>query len=125
MPQVHRFFGLALAGLFLILGLWGILMWIRNKDPGEAFWRLLAVCQAGLGVQALIGITLFLMGRRPPGHTPALHYAYGAFPVLVLVWTHRNSGRFFPRFEWALFSLAGIVNFGLLFRGFMTGIGLR
>lgn len=117
MVLLHKAFGLALAAVFLAIFFWGLVSWIRNRDPGVWFWRLLAVGQAGLAVPALTGIVLFALG----GRRGWLHYAYGAFPILVLVFAHRNAGRWFKGIEWAMFALAGLVNFGLMLRAFTTG----
>ena len=116
MTDFHRYIGLALAGLFLLIFFWAVVSWFRNKHPGPWFWRSLAVAQIALAGPALTGAILFLIGNRPH----ILHFAYGAFPILVLVAAHRLSKRF-EGLEWALFGIAGLVNFGLLVRGFMTG----
>lgn len=118
MIAFHRVFGLAVAAAFLLVFLWGIVAWAGNRDPGEWYWRLLALGQVGIGAQAVAGLVLFLMGGRPH----VLHYAYGAFPVLVLIVAHRSSKRF-QGLEWAVFSVAGLIIFGLMVRGYMTGAG--
>ena len=116
MTDFHRYFGLALAGLFLLIFLWALVSWFTNKHPGRWFWGLLATAQIALAGPALTGAVLFLMGSRPH----ILHFAYGAFPILVLIAAHRLAKRF-EGLEWVLFGIAGLVNFGLLVRGFMTG----
>lgn len=117
MVLTHRIVGLALAGTFLALFIWGLIAWLRNRHPGQAFWRVLAGAQAGIGVLAMTGVMSFALG----GRRPLLHYAYGAFPVVVLVFAHRFA-RKLEGLEWAAFALAGLFNFGLLARGFMTGL---
>ena len=117
MIWIHRYFGLALGALFLSLTAMGGLSWIRNKHPGRVFWGTLAAAQIGLAAQAIIGVILFLSG----GRRPFLHYIYGAFPVVVLVFAHRFSKKH-AGLEWATFALAGFFIFGLELRGFMTGL---
>lgn len=116
MATIHREFGLTVAGVFLLIAIWGLAAWIRNKDPGPWFWRLLAAGQVGVGGQVLLGIILLSLGRG----RPLVHYAYGLFPILVLLVAHRYARRV-AGVEWAVFAIAGLVNFGLLFRGFLTG----
>ena len=116
MPTVHLVFGALLAGIFLLLGLWGVVFWFINRHPGAVFWRLLAAGQAALVVQALIGIVLFAMG----GRRPFLHYIYGGFPVVPLFFAHRAAKKL-EGLEWLAFAVAGLFIFGLQLRGIMTG----
>lgn len=116
MLTFHRSWGLSVAVVFLLVFLWGGIGWLVNRDPGKWFWRLLVLGQVGLGVQAAGGILVFARG----GRTDVLHYAYGAFPFLVLFAAHRYSRRL-DGLEWAAFAVSGLVIFGLLLRGFMTG----
>jgi hypothetical protein len=116
---LHRVVGLAVGGIFGLVALWGLALWILNSDPGRMFWRLVAAGQVGVVIQVVLGIVMFfLRGGMEP-----LHYAYGAFPLLVLWFTHRQSKKY-EGLEWVAFSIAGLVIFGLQTRGFMTGLGM-
>lgn len=117
MVFTHQYLGLVLVWLFLLIALWGLAGWLRNRDPSALFWRGVAAAQIGLGLQVVVGIFLYLVGGRRP---PILHYAYGLFPILVMFAAHRISRRL-TGLEWAVFSFAGLVNFGLLLRAYMTG----
>jgi hypothetical protein len=119
LPTIHGEFGLGVAYLFLIIALLGLVYWVRNRDPGAWFWRLLAVAQVGVGVQILLGLLMLLSGRRA---TNWVHYAYGLFPLLMLYVAHRYSKRA-KGLEWVAFAIVGLVNFGLMFRGYLTGTG--
>ncbi len=114
--SAHRVLGIALAGAFLLISLWGLVSWIRNRDPGPNFWRLLAAGQGGLALQAAVGAILFFVR----GQMPVLHYIYGGFPILVLIFAHKMSKRL-EGLEWAAFAVAGFFIFGLQLRGMMTG----
>ena len=119
MIALHRVLGLAVGGIFGLVALWGLALWILNSDPGRMFWRLVAAGQVGLAIQVVLGIVMFFSrgGMEP------LHYAYGAFPLLVIWFTHRQSKKY-EGLEWVAFSIAGLVIFGLQTRGFMTGLGM-
>src|SRR5918996_1175077 len=116
---VHHWFGLGVAYVFLLIALAGVVLWVRNRDPGEWFWRLLAFAQVGVGVQIVLGLLIFAGGGRA---STWLHYAYGVFPALTLYFAHKHSKKA-KGLEWAVFALVGLVNFGLMFRGYMTGTG--
>lgn len=116
MTDIHRYLGLAIAIAFGVVCLWGLVSWIRNKNPGDWFWKVLGLGQVALGLQVLFGVVLFF--SRGGQHW--LHYAYGAFPILVLVVAHRSSKRL-EGLEWAAFATASLFIFGLQMRGLMTG----
>lgn len=116
MNQSHQVLGLLLAGIFGAISLGGLISWIANKDPGAWFWRLLAAGQAGLGLQLLVGSLVLLTH----GSRSILHYMYGGFPVLVLLFVHRTSRRM-KGLEWAAFAAASFFIFGLQLRGYVTG----
>ncbi|MGH2773751.1 MAG: hypothetical protein ACRDIU_11530 [Actinomycetota bacterium] len=115
LTQIHRIIGYAAAGLFLAIALMGMYYWIRNRHPGGGFWKLLAVAQGSLAVQILWGIPLFFFR----GGQHWLHYVYGGFPVVALIFAHRFS-RKLEGLEWAAFAVASFFIFGLQVRGMMT-----
>jgi cytochrome b561 len=117
--DIHQYLGLAVAGLFLVLSLWGLFQWIRNADPGSAYYKLLAAAQIGLVLQVIVGAVMFLFVRER--NMDPLHFVYGGFPILVLIFAHRYS-RKLEGLEWVAFALAGLFIFGLQLRGYMTGM---
>ena len=119
LPRIHGTFGLAVAFVFLIIAALGVVFWVRNRDPGGFFWGLVALAQVGVGVQILLGLLMLASGRRAANW---VHYAYGLFPVLTLFVAHRYSKKA-KGLEWVAFAIVGLVNFGLMFRGYMTGLG--
>lgn len=117
MQLFHQYLGIGLTAVFAAIGIWGIGAWLRNRDPGRAFWGLLAGAQVGIGIQFIAGAVLFAMG----GRRPWLHYAYGLFPILLLIVAHRMSRRL-PGLEWVGFSIACLISSGLLLRAYLTGL---
>jgi len=123
--DVHRYIAYSIPTGFFLLMLWSILVLIRNKEPGGAYWNLLAVLQVVIGIQFIVGATLFLSGHRPDSNGPTwLHYVYGAFfPGLVLTVAHiraRKTGGA----PWLIFGIAAFLCFGLTFRALQTGLGI-
>src|ERR687888_1445899 len=85
MASVHEAVGVVVVAVFAVGWLWGLGAWAARRGPGRWFWTWLAVTQVLVVLQAVIGVVLFAMGRRADSW---LHYAYGIFPVLVLVVAH-------------------------------------
>jgi hypothetical protein len=125
MTEIHHYVAYSVPAGFLILGLWGIVSFIRNKAPSENFWRLIAIMQGILGIQIIIGAILFIAGGRPNTNGPEwLHYVYGGlFPLALLVLAHRY-GRRTEGIAWIAFCVAALLIFGLTFRALQTGLGI-
>jgi heme A synthase len=125
--DVHRLIAYLVPAGFAALALWAAVSFLRNANPSDRFWNLLAVLQVIVGIQVVVGAVLFLSGARPQSNGPEwLHYLYGGlFPVAVLIAAHRwaKSDRF-RRFPWAVFGFAALICFGLTFRALQTGLGI-
>lgn len=125
MKEFHRYIGYLVPAGFLILFLWSLVLFFRSREPGDRYWKLLAVLQAILGLQAVAGGILFLAGYQPPPQSNVwLHYVYGGlFPIGVLVFAHIQA-RKREALTLVLFGSAAFVNFGLTSRALMTGLGI-
>jgi hypothetical protein len=122
MPTVHRLIGFAVVAGFLAMALWGLVVFIRKREPNRWFWRLLAILQVTLMVELLAGLILLATGNR----RPLLHYAYGAvFPAIVLIGAHVIARDLEDQSDaWRVFAVAGFILFGLTLRALTTGLGL-
>jgi heme A synthase len=122
---LHRFVGYAIPGGFLLLSFLALYALIRKVDAPGFFWTLLGILQAVIGVQFIVGASLFIAGRRPASNGPAfLHYVYGAFfPALVLGVAHWRA-RKVPVGPWLIFGVAAFVCAFSTFRALQTGLGL-
>jgi hypothetical protein len=121
-PVVHEVIGYGVVAAFGVLFLAGGVFWLRKREPGDWFWRLLAVVQVVLGVQIVVG--LILLAIYGFDARPKLHYLYGSvFPVVVLVIGHVMA-RDMERDQWKVFAVAGFICFGLTLRALMTGLGI-
>lgn len=121
MSELHRYVGFVVVGIFSIGWVLGLVLWIARREAGDWFWRWLVAAQVLAAVQALVGIVLLLMGRRP---TTWLHYVYGFGPLVILAIAHllaRDEG--FRRRPWVPFALASFICFGLTLRALTTGLG--
>ena len=125
MTDVHRYIAYVVPAGFLLLALVTAFGLIRNKAPGEWFWTLVAILQVILGIEIIVGGTLFALGERPTTSGPTwLHYVYGGlFPAALLVLAHRLGGKRFQEIPWVVFGVVSLVCFGLTFRALQTGLG--
>jgi hypothetical protein len=128
MSEVHTWVGFAVVALFAIGWLWPLGALIGRRGPGDLYWRWLTTAQLVAGLQAVIGIVLLLMGRRP---STWLHFVYGFGPILILVIAHalardvqHSQPGARPIQPWTVFAFASFICFGLTLRGLMTGLGI-
>lgn len=127
MDTIHRTVGFAVVAVFTVGWVWGLGAAIIRRGPGERFWTWLTVAQIVAVLQALIGVALLIMGRRP---TTWLHLVYGFGPLVIFAIGHamarelRRGGDDGPPISpWAVFAAAGFICFGLSTRALMTGLG--
>lgn len=116
---------------FLIIGSWATIMFwslalrFTRYTETPTFWRFVSVAQILLLVQLLIGLVLLALGRRPGGggaFNVSFHLLYGiGFPLLTLFVGHKwaRERRYDPH---AIFSVVGLVIFGLTARAWQSGI---
>ena len=123
MNTIHLYVGYVIPAAFALLALASLVSFLRNKEPGAWYWNLLGFAQVIIGLQVIVGAIMFLMGLRPGGELPWLHYAYGGlFPAALLVTAHRFAGRH-QEAAWIFFGVASLLNAGLTMRALMTGLG--
>lgn len=107
-----------------ITGVWGLILYFRKMEMLK-LWRIALIVTAALGgIQALLGISLVLLGLKPGTGTDLyyLHYVYGAIVALGLpVATTYATGGQKPRRDILIFSLAALVLLAAGVRAFMTG----
>ena len=122
--DLHRYVAYSVPTGFALLFLVSLFTYLFNRDPGEWYWRLLAILQVVLTIQVLVGVVLFVTGRRPPSISFAgAHYVYGSlFPLVVLVFAHRWARRH-ANVSVAIFGVAAFLCFGLTMRALQTGLG--
>jgi hypothetical protein len=128
MSDIHTIVGFAVVAIFAIGWLWPLAALVVRRRPGERYWIWLTVAQVVAGVQALLGLILLAIGRRP---SDWLHLVYGFGPILILVIAHalaREGQKVKPGAEpipphlW--FAFGAFIVFGLSLRALMTGLGV-
>ena len=123
---------LHLLNMFLVLaagaisGVWGLILYFSKKAMNGP-WRISLIVTAIVGLlQALFGIVLVLLGRKPPGgNLYYLHYVYGGIVALAIpvALTYATGGKN-PRRDMLIYSLAALILVAAGARALMTALGL-
>lgn len=103
---------------------WGFILFFMKK-PMNKPWRISLIVTAVIAaLQAVLGITLVLLGQKPGTGTGIyyLHYVYGAIVVLAIpiAITYATSGKN-PRRDVLIFSIAALILVAAAIRALMTG----
>lgn len=115
---------------WVIIMVWALVLRLLGAGETPTFWRAVSVAQILLALQVAVGavlLGLWALGLGPPpvpgsAFQSVFHVLYGlVFPLVVLVVGHRWAvqGRMEPH---TAFAVVGLVNFGLLFRAWQTGM---
>ena len=107
-----------------ITGVWGFILFFMKK-PSNRPWRISLTATAVIAaLQAVLGITLVLLGQKPGSGTGLyyLHYVYGAIVVLAIpiAITYATGGKN-ERRDILIFSIAALVLVAAAIRALMTG----
>ena len=114
-----------LIGSWAVVSVWALVLRFGEERETPAFWRVVSIAQILLGAQAVVGLVMLILGRRPgpadDGRTMVFHLAYGlVFPLIVLIVGHKyaRDGRYRAH---SVFAFAAFVIFGLTARAYMVG----
>ena len=107
-----------------VTGVWGLILFFMKK-PINRPWRIsLTVTAVVAALQAVLGITLVLLGQKPGTGTGLyyLHYVYGAIVVLAIpiAITYATGGKN-QRRDLLIFSIAALILVAAAIRALMTG----
>jgi hypothetical protein len=121
----HRYLGVVIVGLFVVLFLWGLtLRALRRTEAPAAMWAVQHWTENLLAVQVVTGLVLLVIGRRVVGDALIwLHYLYGSvFPLLAIIGGRIASLRREDR-EYLSLAWGAFFAFGLTLRALQTGCG--
>jgi len=107
-----------------ITGIWGLILFFMKKTSNRP-WRIsLTVTAVVAALQAVLGITLVLLGQKPGTGTGLyyLHYVYGAIVVLAIPVgiTYATGGKN-QRRDLLILSIAALILVAAAVRALMTG----
>jgi heme A synthase len=117
--------------MFLVLasgtisGIWGLVLFFTKKTFNRPWRTTLIITAIIAALQALLGITLVLLGQRPGTGTGLyyLHYVYGAIVVLAIpVAVTYATGTKNQRRDILIFSIASLILVAAALRALTTGL---
>lgn len=122
---LHRYNMVLVLATSTITGIWGLILYFQKKEEIYQPWKIALIVTGAVGLlQALLGVTLVLMGMRAPGGSNYwLHYVYGAIVVLALPVAYTYTSKK-VRTTILIFSLAALIVAAAGTRGMMTGLGM-
>jgi len=88
---LHQRFALVILAYALIVGLWGLALFLLNRPPAGGFLGAIVLAEAVVIIQDILGWVLFLGGHRPHD---LLHLLYGVVIALAIpfVWSISERG---------------------------------
>lgn len=105
-------FRAALLITLLVAG-WGLVTWLRKRPASGGYRSTLVMTELLFILQVLVGIGLYLGGRRPHD---TLHWLYGVLLIVTLPIATSYTSSHEKRREPLVFGIAGL---------FMTGLAIR
>lgn len=114
---LHTRLANAVAIFMLVMGLWGLVNFIRRQPVSPSYFGALVIGELLIVAQVLAGITLYGVGLRSAG---LIHYLYGVLTLISLPaafayvqgdQSHRATG---------VYAMVGLFVFGLALRGIFT-----
>jgi hypothetical protein len=117
MVAVHVALGVAVIAVCAAAAVLGFVAYRRGGGAGPLVAHALTLAQTALIAQAAVGLLLLSEGRRAPDR---LHYAYGAFALLVVLapWFYAPAAG--PR-RLLWFAGATLLAGALALRSYLTG----
>jgi hypothetical protein len=126
---VHGYvIGFLIIGAWATICFWALALRFTRYEETPTFWKAVSVAQILLVLQLLLGVVLLARWAATGCCAPAgnalddvFHPLYGAiFPFVVLFFAHKwaREGRWNAH---GIFSVAGLVIFGLTARAWMVG----
>ncbi len=81
MIVVHGLLANTVVLFTLLAGLWGLLLYLRNRSLDGGYWGILVIGELLILVQGLLGMVLLISGEQPER---TVHFLYGVVAALTL-----------------------------------------
>ena len=115
MSEIHAIWGWVAVGINGVVGLWGLLMYRRERVPSAFYWAI-GLAIVSMLLQVMLGVTLMSSQGLEPGNQ---HVFYGVLIAVTFsfVYIYRAQFRKRPALYYGLLLL---FTMGLGIRGIMT-----
>ena len=118
--EAHMAVGALFIAVNVVVGIWGLLTWRRERPATPWLSQLLALSHTLALLQGAFGLYLLAGGYRAPVQ---LHYVYGLLPSAAVLFGY-SARTADARRNLLQFSVIAFVIAGLGTRAFMTGRGM-
>jgi len=117
MIYIHN--GLATTSLlyFLIISIWGYILFFRRKPIDSAYWGMLVIAEILIVAESLVGGYLWVEGLRP---SRGLHLLYGALIPIMIPGAYLYTRGRGARAEALIYGTTTIITVGLILRAVYT-----
>ena len=105
---------------FLILSLWGFLLFLRKQGPSSSYWGSLVIGEILVVAQGLLGGYLWLTGARPS--RGEVHLIYGFLIPVIIPLVYGLTKGSDKRRDSLAYGAALIFTVGLALRAITTGL---
>ncbi len=115
--QLHATLAQTVMYFFFILGVWGIIEYLRGGELGGNIGGAFVIGQVLVSVQVLLGVVILAGGFR----VQSVHFLYGITAIISLpfAWSFMRARN--PRQALIVYSLVALWICGLGIRGIVTG----
>ena len=117
---LHTRLANAVVIFMLLMGLWGVLNFIRRLPVTPNYFGALVIGEGLVLAQSLLGISLFAFGLRAGG---LIHYLYGIMTIISLPAAFAYLQGDTSRKATTIYALVCLFIFGLGVRGILTARG--
>lgn len=102
----------------VLLLIWALFLYVRGSNPSGSYLGALAIDQAVVVIQGIVGIILVVQGYRPGD---GLHIVYGIVAFVTLPAAYFLSKGGTERRDSGIFALATLFLIGISIRAIATG----
>lgn len=121
LTQLHNLVGNSFALFSLLITLWALINYLRNRPLGGDFWGAVVIGEGLMVAQAGLGAIMMAQGAFP---REWVHLLYGVLALMVWPSTYGLARNQPQQRETLYWMVASGFLFGVALRAYFTGLGL-